>query len=185
MSRPPRLSGGIFHRQAIRALSDLRVVSAVDGEDFGAIQVAGGFLAAVKRALRAACDCRPTEDDEDDRQPERYGHRPWCAWLEQIDFIDAECRVIPDAWVLVPYVREDGTVDRGHRVFVCFEVEERHPIGARKLRRYTELFWLLDDTDHLSVEVLCVDRHGVWVDFEIGRRAYDLILDDLSREGRR
>lgn len=62
---------------------------------------------------------------------------------------------VPDAFVMAPAAYNDSVM-----MITVFEVECTHPIPGRNLDRYTQLWFDLDCTDGLDLQLYIVNRFG-------------------------
>jgi len=155
------------------------------GEPLGTIQERG-FMVAIRRHLeKHECSCAnpPTLEDVDGDETRlkewlnealENGHRSWCNLADT--FSSLKHGIVPDAFAIVPDLQEDenGKLHQHpttHRVF-AFEVEDAHRINEAKLRKYIDLWWLLDDTETLNLELVIVDRYGEEKTLDLGDLAW-------------
>jgi len=47
----------------------------------------------------------------------------------------SRARLVPDAYL----------IDKENKAIVCYEVEDTHPLNDKKILKYTDIFWALDE----------------------------------------
>ena len=72
--------------------------------------------------------------------------------------------VVPDAWLLRPHPEWPGVCQ-----VVAFEVEDTSRVGAAKLGCYLSLWWVMDSTEYLDLQLVTADRWGneSWIDMVV------------------